>query len=94
VVEEVFLVNPEIEIRQEQELAFHQIHFGRRKEGGIFGPVLVLWRRIIQVLGRDNESGEKHAMPCAMHALGNLRQARLQAIEVHEGTEQGRYLNV
>lgn len=46
-------------------------------------------RLTIEVLGRDDEGREEHAMPGAVHALGDLGEPRLEAVEVDKGAEEG-----
>ena len=65
------LVEMEIVFEQEQELLLHQVDLDDIEENGVVAPVLVLWRRVIEVLGSNDKSGEKHAMTSARHAYGN-----------------------
>lgn len=51
-------------------------------------------RLTIQVLGGDDETSDEDAVASAVHALGDLGKAVLEAVEDHEGAHEGRDLNV
>lgn len=56
--------------------------------------MLVFRGGVIEVLGGEDEGGEKDAVAGTWHALGHLGQAGLEAGQVDEGAEQGRDLHV
>lgn len=64
------------------------------EESGVACPVLVLRRRVIEVLCSDNEGGKEDAVSCARHALGGRGKTRSQALKVDEGGEKGGDLNI
>ena len=56
--------------------------------------MLVLWRRIVKELCRENQGGEKDAMDGASESFGNWWKFLLQSVEVDEAGHQRRYLHV
>lgn len=46
------------------------------EEGGVFRPVLVLWRRVVEILCGDDEGGEEDTVSGARHAFGGRWQSR------------------
>lgn len=98
---EIVLGHPEIPIEKAEELFFHEIDFGQIEaeaivtlHAGITRPVLVLWRRIVQILRRQDERGEKYSVGGTLHAFRRGGEAMLQPTEVHQGRHQRRHLHV
>lgn len=56
---QILLMDSQVPVEQEEELLFHQVHFGAvetkavriRGEVRVVGPVLVLGRAVVEVLG-------------------------------------------
>jgi len=68
----------QIPIEQEQELLLHQIHLGdgetevgKAADRSVSSPVLVLGRRVIQILRGEDEGSQEDPVHCASHALCN-----------------------
>lgn len=68
--------------------------FSKREQACISIPVLVLGAGVVQVLCRNDKRCEENSMTSTVHALCDFRKTTLQALEVDEGAEQGRYLNI
>ena len=99
--EKVVLLDVEIPVEQEEQLLLHEVHFrhGKAKvlvfsNGRVPGPMLILWRRVVQVLGGENERGQEDSVDGAAHALGDWRQAFLQTGQVDQRRHQRGYLDV
>lgn len=92
--EELVLVDAEVVVEEVEELLLHEVDLCLGEEGAVAGPVLVLWRRVVEVLCCDDEGCEEDAVACAVHALCDAREPVLQAVEVYEGAEEGGYLYV
>lgn len=93
-LEELGLFDPQIVVEEVKELALHQVGLGLGEEGGVACPVLVLWRRVVEVFCGDDEGREEDTVASARHALGCGRQACPEALEVDQGAQQGGYLHV
>ena len=65
---QLVLGHAEIVVEQVEQLLLHERDLGEREEGGVFGPVLVFGRRVVEIFGRNNERRKEHAMPSAVHA--------------------------
>lgn len=91
---ELVLLDSEVVVEQIEKLLLHEIDLGLREESGVVSPVLVLGRRVVEVLGGDDEGSEEDTVTSAVHALGNARQPRPQALQVNKGAEEGGHLNV
>lgn len=91
---ELLLFDSEIVVKKVEELLLHQVDLGLREKSSVLGPVLVLGRRVVEVLGGDNEGSEEDTVTGAMHALGDARKPRPQALQVDESAEQGGHLDV
>lgn len=44
--------------------------------------MLVLWGRVVEILGSDDEGSQEDTVSSAMHALCNTRQTMLESLEV------------
>lgn len=58
----------DVVVQEVKELLLHEGDLSERKQSSVFGPVLVLGRRVIEELGSDNEGGQENAVARAMHA--------------------------
>jgi hypothetical protein len=56
--------------------------------------MLVLRARVIQVFGGKDQRSKEDPVDSASHALGNGWQTGPEAAQVHEGTHQGRHLDL
>ena len=82
-VVEVLGVDAKIPVKEEEELLLHEVDFsdGESKvfvatDGGVPGPVLVLWGRVIEVFSRKDERSQEDPVDGAAHAFGDGRKAR------------------
>lgn len=91
---ELVLFDTEIVVKQVEKLLLHQVDLGLGEERCVLGPVLVLRRRVVEVLGSDDESGEEDTVTSAVHSLSNTRKPRPQTLKVDESAEEGGNLNV
>ena len=66
--EDFLFVKPKVIVEEIEQLFFHQVYLGNVKEHGITGPVDILGRRIIEILGGDDQSGKKHSMAGTRHS--------------------------
>lgn len=56
----------------------------------VLGPVLVLGRGVVEILGGEDEGGQEDAVGCAAQSLGLGLQTGLEAVQVHQcGHERG-----
>ncbi len=84
VVHNLLLGDGKVVVEQVQELLLHEVDLGLREHLGVAAPVLVLGRRVVQVLGGDDERRKEDPVTGAGHALGDLGQAVSKALEVDE----------
>ena len=77
---EMLIGYPQIPVKEEEKLFFHQVNFcdGEFETLKAFhlripSPVFILWGAVIQVLSRKDERCEKDAVDRATHSLGNWR---------------------
>lgn len=56
--------------------------------------MLVLRRRVVEVFGSDDEGSQEDSMSSARHAFRSSWKSFAQSLEVDQGTEKGRYLNI
>lgn len=73
---EIFFVDPHVPIEQEQKLLLHEVDLcGGEAEGvearhcSVASPVLVLGRRVVEILRSEDERGQEDAVNGATHAL-------------------------
>ena len=66
---QVLLGDAQVPVQEEQELLLHQVDLGAREAKGleaahvgVVGPVLVLGRRIVEVLGGEDKGGQEDAV--------------------------------
>lgn len=95
-VVEVVRVDAQIPVQEEEELLLHQVDFGDGKakvvvaaNGTVPGPVLVLGRRVVEVLGGEDERGQEDAVDGAAHALCDGRETRFESAQVDERGHEG-----
>lgn len=81
---EIIFVHVQVPVEEEKKLLLHQIDFclGEAKVGevanfGIFSPMLVLWRRVIEEFCREDEGSEEDAVDCASKTLCYWGKTRL-----------------
>lgn len=60
----------------------------------VVGPVLVLRRRIVEVLGGQNERGQEDAVSCASETTGEWLKFCLQTSKVDQSRHESRDLNI
>lgn len=92
--QEVRLFHSEVVVEEEEELSLHEVDFSRGEEGGVASPVLVLGRRVVEVLRSRDQSREEDAVSGAVHTLGDLGETGLEPVEVDEGAHESRDLDV
>jgi hypothetical protein len=81
--------DPKIPVEEEKQLLLHEIDFWKGEQAhSVSGPVLVLWRRIVEVFSRENQCSEEDSMAGAMHALGYFGEARLESVKVDRGRHE------
>jgi len=98
----ILLGDAQVEAEEGKELALHEVDLlageaevvVRGLHDGIVGPVLVLGRAIVQVLGGNDQRSEEDAVDRTPETLGLGLQALLQASEINQGRHEGRDLNV
>lgn len=75
----VMLDNTKIPLKKEKKLFFHQVDLVAVEaknisvvlNAGVVGPVLILGRRVVEILGGENERSEKDAMGGASKAASH-----------------------
>jgi hypothetical protein len=65
---EVRLGDAEVKVEEGEELLLHEVNLADREDGRVGGPVFVLGRLIVQVLGCHDERSQEDAMASAVHA--------------------------
>lgn len=91
----------EVPVQKEEELFLHQVHFCYGKAEAfvatncrIAGPMLVLGRGIIEVLGCEDKRRKEDPVNGATHAFCYWGEPRLQTRKVDQGRHEGWHLNV
>lgn len=84
------LIEAKVVVQEEKQLLLHQVDFRAREDDGVGCPVLILRRRVVEVLGADNERGKEDAMLRRPIPLGRHRQLAAQPLQIDERREQGR----
>lgn len=89
--EEILVCDSQVPVQQEQELFLHQVHLRVGKPESfilvhqrVAGPVLVLRRGVVQVLGRQDQRGQENPVYGAPHSLCYGGQSLLQSGEVDQ----------
>lgn len=74
-------VDAQVPVEKKEQLLLHEVDFGDGKakvvkagDGTVPRPVLVLGRRVVEVLRGKNERSQEDAVGGAWHALGNRWQ--------------------
>ena len=69
---------PQVPVEKVEELLLHQVDLGDREakvlvpsDGGVPRPVLVLRRRVVKILSREDERGQEDPMHGTAHTLGH-----------------------
>ena len=80
----IILSDSEIPVEQAKQLLLHQVDFGQAEaeavkptNSSVSSPMLVLWRRVVEVLSGEDERCKENAVGCALHALRNWWQPLL-----------------
>ena len=60
-------VESQVVVEEEEELLLHEIDLRGVEQLGKARPVLVLRRGVVEILGRNDEGREEHAMARAGH---------------------------
>lgn len=101
VEEEVIFGDSEVPLKETEKLLLHKVDFSQAEaevvvaaDGSVASPVLVLGRRVVEVLGCQDEGSQEDAVDCAAHALGHWWQALPKAVEIYQGGHECRDLNV
>lgn len=83
---EVLARDAKIPVEEEEELFLHEIDLLESEKTHSVGlPVLVLRRRVVEVLGTEDESGEEDPVAGARHTLGYRRQLVPKTVKVDHG---------
>jgi hypothetical protein len=53
-------------------LLFHEVDLSRLEHACITGPMLILWYRIVEVLGGADKGRKEDAMPSAWHTWDHV----------------------
>lgn len=99
---EILLDNAEVPFEKEEELLLHEVDLGAVEAesvhlGGdvsVVGPVLVLGRRIVEVLGSEDERSQEDAVGGASETASHGLKLGLESGEVDEGRHESRDLDV
>lgn len=101
VLVEVLVCDAQVPVEQEEHLLLHQVDLCEREaerleaaDGAVARPVLVFGRRVVEVLGGEDERGEEDAVHGAAHAFCDGGQAALEACQVDEGGHERGDLHV
>ena len=96
VVVEILGVDAQVPVQEEEKLLLHEVDLGDGEakvfvatDSTVPSPVLVLGRRVVEVLRGKDERGQEDAVHSAPHTLRDRREARLEPAEVDKGTHQG-----
>lgn len=99
-IQEIKFCDPCVPVEQEQQLAFHQVDLCQSKtkpivalDRRISSPVLVLRARIVEVLGREDQTSQEDSVNGTSHALGDWWETSLQASQIDQRGHQRRDLN-
>ena len=99
--EEILLLDASLPVKQEEQLAFHEVDFGHGEakpviplDDGVPRPVLVFGTGVVEVLRGQDQAGEEDAVDGAAHALCNGRQTGTQPGQVHQGGHEGGRLHL
>lgn len=99
---QVVLGDSQVPLEQEQQLLLHQVDLGAGEAKGVVGgvhvgvvgPVLVLGRAVVEVLGGQDQGGQEDAVGGASQAAGHGLQLGLEAVEVDQGRHESWDLDV
>lgn len=76
---QVLLLDPQVPVQQEQQLLLHQVDLCPAEaevlvvvaDDAVVGPVLVLGRAVVEVLGGQDQAGQEDAVSRASQSLGH-----------------------
>jgi len=88
---EVFRSDSQVPVEEVEKLLLHEVDFsdgeakvGEVANGCVTSPVLVLWRRVVEVLGREDKGCKEDTVYSTLHALVDWRKSSLQSSQVDE----------
>lgn len=94
-------VDAEVPVEEKQKLLLHEVDLSNGETevvvaaySAVASPVLVLWGRVVEVLGCKDERSKEDAVGGAFHALGDRREARPEARKVDQACHQSGNLDV
>ena len=105
---ELKLLHTEVQVvvEESEQLLLHEVDFRSREselgevliwsglDTGIVGPVPILWRRVVDIFGSDDEAREKDAVCRALEAFCNRWKLLAKALEVEKSGHQCGHLDV
>lgn len=99
---EVLLSNSQVPLEKEEKLLLHEVDLGAAEakvvavsgDVAVVGPVLVLGRAVVEVLGGEDESSEEDSVGGTSQASGHGLKLGLEAAKVDEGRHEGGDLDV
>lgn len=99
---QVVLRDSQVPFQEEEQLLLHEVHLGAAKskavslgvDVGVSGPVLVLWRAVVEVLGGEDEGGEEDAVGGASKTTSHGLKLSLEASEVDKSRHESGNLDV
>lgn len=98
---EFVLTDVEVPIEKVEELLFHQVDFGLGETKSfvcshvrVLSPVLVLGRRVVEELCRQDKSSKEDSVHSTSQTLGNWWESLLESLEVNQGGHQSRNLHI
>lgn len=101
VVVKILGVDAEVPVEEEEELLLHEVDLGDGEaevvvaaHSAVASPVLVLWGRVVEVLGGKDEGSKEDAVGGALHALGDRRKTGPEAGEIDQAGHQSGDLDV
>jgi hypothetical protein len=66
--EKLLLGNVKVVVEKVEELLLHEVDLGEGEEGSVSLPMLVLGRRVVEILGGADEGGKEDSVSGAVHA--------------------------
>lgn len=98
---EILFGDDQIPFQELQKLLLHQVDLGSREAKwlvssyvGVFGPVLVLGRRVVEELGGKDERSQEDSVDGASETLGHGWKSLLESGQVDQGSHEGGDLDV
>jgi hypothetical protein len=76
----IIWADPQVPVQEEEHLLLHEVDLCDGKaevreatDGCVSCPVLVLWRRVVEILCGEDERGKEDTMHSAAHSFGHGR---------------------